>query len=384
MINRSIMKYTTYLLIFLLLISPFTAVRADKDTPYITDPITGIQYADHPPPELLKGKSEQDQSRLLEWWAKEADANLKSQISDYYVCERELKKAKEQLADAEAGIDKKSEEYKKARIALNRKIVGLIYQLGLSTAVIMTDAAVDLYLAGKEIKEALKESSKDKERRISEAHEKTAQDKTNIAAKRDKALRSLEESFEESARQVQTSQTRTGKITGPALPPVKTGPTPTKFQNIPYEEVVKATGPSEKPWFKFGGTGKIPTSARVAKAGQKLVLDPSKGRYVWLVKENGNMVYAPQFESIGGVKIEVKHTDLGELGAARMGGEIIWNEAKGVWVMNNNSGRYSFRQTDSGFIPIRTEANLEAAFELVRRSGTDANINWEWRDNFPP
>jgi len=374
MINRSIIKYTTYLLIFLLLISPFTAVRADKDTPYITDPITGIQYADHPPPELLKGKSEQDQRRLLEWWAKEADGNLKSQISEYYVCERELKKAKEELAVAEAGIDKKSEEYKKARIALNRKIVGLIYQMGLSTAVIMTDAAVDLYLAGKDFKESIRGSSKHKERRISEAQEKTAQDKTNIASKREQYIKSLEESFNESARSARATETRTGEIIRTAPPPVRPGPPPTKYKNAPYQDVVNATGPVQEPWLSRY-QGRLPENAKPARLGRPMVLDPAKGSYLYIVQESGNVVYAPKFDVVDGVYREVKHTDLTMGVPARIGGEIQWDGAAGVWRMNNDSGRYSaVMDPNRGFIPTRTTDNLEAAVELVRRSGTDAQI----------
>lgn len=380
MIHLLLKKSSILVLVVLLLLAPFTGIRADTDVPSITDPITGIQYTDHPPPELLKGKSEQDQSRLLEWWVKEADEGQKSRINEYYLCQRELLKAKEQLAGAESGIAEKTEEYKKARLVLNRRLVGLIYQMGLTTGVIMTDAAVDFYLAGRAVKEAIRESSKHKERRITEADQKVAQEKTNLASKRDQFVKSLEESFNSTAQGGRTAES--GKIPGAVSPKITTGSPPTRFGNMSQEEVVRATGPAEKAWWVRPGEGTLPESARVGKPGQKLVLDPGKGRYVWVIRENGAMVYAPQFETVGGVVYEVKHTDLAQKGLARIGGELIWDEANGVWIMNNNSGRYSFRPTDTGWTPVRSEANMEAAYELAKRTGTDANIKWEWKPEF--
>jgi hypothetical protein len=106
-----------------------------------------------------------------------------------------------------------------------------------------------------------------------------------------------------------------------------------------------------------------------------MVLDPSTSKtYMYVVKEDGTITYAPQHYLPGG-REAVKHTDLAENGPARIGGEIKYDDATGNWVMDAESGRYSAAPLDpanprSPIVGTKTPENLEAAAQLARDTGT--------------
>jgi hypothetical protein len=103
-------------------------------------------------------------------------------------------------------------------------------------------------------------------------------------------------------------------------------------------------------------------------------LDPNvSNRYMYIVKEDGTITYAPQ-QMMGPLET-VKHTDLAENGPARCSGELNYDPATREWVMDNNSGRYSWDQTPDGrFVSTRSPENLDSAAQLARDSGTTAPI----------
>jgi hypothetical protein len=128
------------------------------------------------------------------------------------------------------------------------------------------------------------------------------------------------------------------------------------------------------PWMIRPGEGNLPSSARIARPGSPMVLDPNAGSYVYVVTEDGSIRYAPQYESTPGGVREVKHTDLAQNGPARVSGEIHYDASTGTWMMDTNSGRYSAVLNDQGLVPTRTRGNLDAAVQIARRSGTADNI----------
>lgn len=139
-------------------------------------------------------------------------------------------------------------------------------------------------------------------------------------------------------------------------------------------------GRLQHPWPVRANEGLLPKSARVAQPGSPMRLDPKiSDRYLYVVKEDGRIIYAPQ-RIVNGAEA-VKHTDLAELGAARVSGEIRYNAGQRVWEMDAASGRYSSAPITPGSpyrVGTRNAENLKAAVELARRSGTDAKIVHKW------
>jgi hypothetical protein len=110
-----------------------------------------------------------------------------------------------------------------------------------------------------------------------------------------------------------------------------------------------------------------------------MVLDHSvTDRYLYVTKEDGTITYAPQTPRGSAGPEIVKHTDLAENGPARVSGEILYDPETKSWVMDDNSGRYSARSVSGGPLgphyACRTAANVEAAAELARRSGSEQTI----------
>jgi hypothetical protein len=91
---------------------------------------------------------------------------------------------------------------------------------------------------------------------------------------------------------------------------------------------------------------------------------------MYVVREDGTVTYAPQV--MDGNRETVKHTDLAEGGPARVSGEINYDPATGIWLMDDNSGRYSAQRDQNGNVfPNRDVRNTEAARDLIYESGTD-------------
>lgn len=151
-----------------------------------------------------------------------------------------------------------------------------------------------------------------------------------------------------------------------------------KLPPPPNRALAEACGPPQKPWMIRDGEGIRPASALDAKPGQPMKLDPNDSKtYLYVVKEDGTITYAPQKYGPGGVHDElVKHTDLAENGPARVSGEIKYDDATDTWVMDNASGRYSADRPFPGgpIIGTRTPENVDAAVQLAKESGTSNNI----------
>ena len=159
-------------------------------------------------------------------------------------------------------------------------------------------------------------------------------------------------------------------------PPQPERPQPTIEYPPPSSELAQNTGPLQEPWMVRPGEGQRPASARDARLGEPMQLDPNVSEtYMYVVKEDGTITYAPQEHTPAG-RETVKHTDLAENGPARVSGELNWNSERGVWEMDNNSGRYSFEPDPAAgqFYNTRTEEHLNAAVELAQNTGTEATI----------
>jgi uncharacterized Zn-binding protein involved in type VI secretion len=147
----------------------------------------------------------------------------------------------------------------------------------------------------------------------------------------------------------------------------------------PDPELAAAAGELQKPWLVRAGEGSRPPTARDARPGSPMELNSSESNtYLYVVKEDGTIVYAPQRQLPGGGEA-VKHTDLAEGGPARVSGEIKHDPATDTWVMDDESGRYSAMPIDpdnprSPIIGTRNQENVNAAAELARRSGSAQNI----------
>jgi RHS repeat-associated protein len=150
----------------------------------------------------------------------------------------------------------------------------------------------------------------------------------------------------------------------------------------PDPDLAEACGPLQKPWLIRDGEGTLPDSAREARPGSPMVLDPNVStRYMYVTLEDGTIVYAPQeFDITGDEPVEtVKHTDLAQNGPARVSGEINYNADNDQWEMDSQSGRYSAAPVDpdnpnSMLVGTRSDSNVQAASGLANNSGTTANI----------
>lgn len=140
-------------------------------------------------------------------------------------------------------------------------------------------------------------------------------------------------------------------------------------------KLIERTGPAAEPWMIRPGEGKLPSTAKVAKPGRPMTLDPAAtDGYLYVVKEDGSIVYAPQKYDAKGLET-VKHTDLAENGTGRIGGEIHFDPQTGQWLIDAESGRYSaVKLPDGRVIGTKSAENLEAAAELCRQSGTANTI----------
>lgn len=146
------------------------------------------------------------------------------------------------------------------------------------------------------------------------------------------------------------------------------------FRRPANPELTEACGPAQMPWMVRPGEGTRPASARDAFPGRPMHLDPNESHtYMYVVHPDGTVTYAPQVRTPDG-RETVKHTDLTEAGPARVSGEINYDPNTGVWLMDDNSGRYSAAPDDNNQIrPNRSVQNTEAARDLIYESGTDPN-----------
>jgi RHS repeat-associated protein len=121
------------------------------------------------------------------------------------------------------------------------------------------------------------------------------------------------------------------------------GPTPQELDGL--------YGPATKPWMTRPGEGQYPPDAQVVVPGQPVHLQPGT-KYVYIIDQNGNMHLAPENGALGR---PTKHTDLSQGGPARVSGELNPHpQDPNLWVMNDDSGRYSWRPESGQFVPTRT------------------------------
>lgn len=199
-----LIKGITWALIFSLFLPVIPSGKVWAKETY-TDPMTGNIYEDFPPVELLQGKSRKDQSNILQQWLK-LSSNVKEAYRQYLECKKSLAEAEKNLARAKAEKSIKEVEYQSAVEYLKRLLVKAMLRLGIATGVIAVDAAANAYLAGKEIKEAIKGDKKGsttpEEIQAQKAEAAEAQRLTSEAAKREQYVASLQKSLEEAQARV--------------------------------------------------------------------------------------------------------------------------------------------------------------------------------------
>ncbi|HEV8421496.1 MAG TPA: hypothetical protein VGR13_09095, partial [Actinomycetota bacterium] len=174
------------------------------------------------------------------------------------------------------------------------------------------------------------------------------------------------------------------------------GPSPESARRAGEPSEVLTNRPEERPYHHPPGRQVIGRENPLRLQD----LDPNQ-RYLWVVDENGNWVFAPEgtrFDPATGRYVRdptqagfgrnevypegrvVKHGDLvpgpegQSRGVARQGGELFAERdangnLTGRWVMNNDSS-YTFARTDGTTLGPR---ELEGAFELLGQTGTDTN-----------
>jgi RHS repeat-associated protein len=188
--------------------------------------------------------------------------------------------------------------------------------------------------------------------------------------------------------------------TPPKAPPPDTTTTPQpKTANAPNPETVERTGkptavetnrPKEQPY-------RQPKDLQVLREGEPIPeLDPSKGKHLWQVNDDGSMGFAPEKQEGHGINEhkhngrDVKHGDMNpgpeglDRGVNRAGGELIpqfdENGNHTGWKMNNDSSNTFARSDGTRSSPD----NLRAAKELMKEGGMDtSNIELETFDNQP-
>jgi RHS repeat-associated protein len=125
------------------------------------------------------------------------------------------------------------------------------------------------------------------------------------------------------------------------------------------EELDERFGPATEPWLlrPQNGEGEFPLDAQIVRPGEPVELRPytnpdgTPGRYIYIVTENGNMIIAPERGTStmpDGSPRRTTHTDLAQNGPARISGEINPTNDPNMWIMNDDSGRYSQRPAQPG------------------------------------
>ena len=139
---------------------------------------------------------------------------------------------------------------------------------------------------------------------------------------------------------------------------------------VPPPEVA-ACGPLQAPWETRPGELDIDADIRVVLPGSPMVLDPNEtDRYLYAIGPDGTVYYSPQSPQAMGSDEIVKHTTIagedpdnpGKARPMRVAGEINYDPASGQWIMDGNSGRYSY---DARTRRERTPDNVAAAAALA-------------------
>jgi len=123
----------------------------------------------------------------------------------------------------------------------------------------------------------------------------------------------------------------------------------------------------------------FPGDAKIANQQTPMSLDHHKSSvYLYVVSPTGDIVYVPQSYEMTrrNRKMEKrKHPMLMKGGLGRIGGEIVYEPETGSWIVDNESGRYSYRSDSNGAMEMfRTKKNLEAAAELMRHYGVGVTL----------
>ena len=131
-------------------------------------------------------------------------------------------------------------------------------------------------------------------------------------------------------------------------------------------------GPATDPWMirHQNGEGQYPADAQVVVPGQPLRLN-REGKYLYIIDQNGVVHVAPEYGTStypDGRPRTTKHTDLAQNGPARVSGELVPTNDPNVWVMNDDSGRYSNSGPDGGWQRTRSPDNLRNANRNINQA----------------
>jgi len=199
-----------------------------------------------PPYELLQGKPDKEKLLIQAKW-EEADSQTRESITAYFECKRDLANLNKRLDSAKE--EKKLIELQKdkARYDLKQLLLKVAFRITGGAVVISTDVAADLYLAGRAVKQAIKESitSKDGEQvNVQKKDAAEAQRLVSEASKRQQFVASLEKALVEAEQKVKAAEANRARVASRTPPKEQTASPPATPQS-PTKTEYQPLNPSE-------------------------------------------------------------------------------------------------------------------------------------------
>lgn len=200
-----------------------------------------------PPYELLQGKPDKEKLLIIGRWQDDTDNLTKESITAYFECKRDLANLNKRLDSAKE--EKKLIELQKdkARYDLKQLLLKVAFRITGGAVVISTDVAADLYLAGRAVKQAIKESitSKDGEQvNVQKKDAAEAQRLVSEASKRQQFVASLEKALVEAEQKVKAAEANRARVASRTPPKEQTASPPATPQS-PTKTEYQPLNPSE-------------------------------------------------------------------------------------------------------------------------------------------
>lgn len=312
-----------------------------------------------PPYELLQGKPDKEKLLIQAKW-EEADSQTRESITAYFECKRDLGDLNKRLDSAKAEKELKELQRDKARDDLKNLLLKVAFRITGGAVVISTDVAADLYLAGRAVKQAIKESitSKDGEQvNVQKKDAAEAQRLVSEASKRQQFVASLEKALVEAEQKVKAAEANRARVASrtppkeqtaspPAAPQVPKRDFKTKGMEPNMEEYDRAMGvkylnPTERQEFLvsvkggniYDSSGKPLDTTHVVGGGRG-----TTGRAIYVMDKQGNIYIHTKPKTF-----TIHHSSLVAGGEVAAAGEIRIEDGILVYI-DRNSGHYKVEQ----------------------------------------
>jgi hypothetical protein len=307
-----------------------------------------------PPYELLQSKTGKEKLDILARW-EEADSLTRESVTAYFECKRDLANLNKRLDSAKAEKELKELQRDKARDDLKKLLLKAAHRIIGGAFVISADAAADLYLAGRAVKQAIKGSitSTDGEQvKVQEKDAAEAQRLVSEASKRQQAVASLEKAFVEAEQKVKAAEANRAQVVSRTPPKEQVASLPAapevpkrdfKTQGILKEkaEFDRAMGvtqynPVERQKYLVSvKDGKIyDSSGKLLDTTHVVGSHGTTGRAIYVMDKKGN-IYIHTEPQLG----VIHHSSLVAGGEVAAAGEIRIEGGKLVYI-DRNSGHY--------------------------------------------